>query len=96
MDDEQIENQLYPTKLVQDLGFQSLNHFHEFCMDAIAGSESSPDPFIRNLGDILHHADLKQAVRLIWAFNEDLQYCAMSWRMLNAKKIAEEEETRHV
>lgn len=88
MDDEQIEDLLYPAKLAKDLGFQSLEHFKEFKQNAQEGAIHGDSSFIHFLGKALLYADTKEAIRLIWAFKDDFEWCAMAWRMHEAKQKA--------
>jgi hypothetical protein len=92
MEDEQIEEQLYSAKLVEGLGFQSLEHYEQFEFHAIHGSINSQDLFIKALGEALNVSDLKQSIRLVWAFKEEFEFAAMAWKMHEARVRAGKEE----
>jgi hypothetical protein len=91
MDDETVENLLYPAKLVQGLGFESLEHFQEFRDNAFMGALESQDSFVRALACCLEVADLKRAVKLVWAFKQEFEFAAMAWKMHEARQKAQTE-----
>lgn len=91
MNDKQAEMTITQQRLLDGMGFQSLEHFEEFKSNAINGSVECQDQFIQGIGTALHYADLKRSIRLVWAFKEDFDFAAMAWRMAEAKRKATSE-----
>jgi hypothetical protein len=89
--EEQQDAMLMEVVMVQNLGFISMEHFVKFRGEAIMGMMRFGNEFLNGLGIALKFADIKDAIKLIQVWYNDVSQHQMLEQIYQAKEKATKE-----
>jgi len=93
MDEEQIEESLKDIRLIKDVLGMDINHFERHKDFAMKGLMKFGDSFAYRLGILLKSADLKNSVIILNIWKNECTQHDLLYRIHQAKKEAEKNET---
>lgn len=90
-DDEEIENQLYEAKRLEQSGFMNAEHYKEFKEHAINGSIAFGSPFEKSMGQALFWASFDDQLKLMHTHRNLFLNLSMIYKAYLAKQKAKQE-----
>lgn len=89
LDDDKAEQMMHEYNLkTQTLGFNTPEAYEEYRENVKNGFLCFGSPFLKNLGNALHYADLEDSVKIIRTWRSKCEEYSMLYRIFLAKQRA--------